>query len=175
MRLTALFNLSPQRKQEKEALKILHKFTNSVIISRRDELLKKKSPSVDQTDDDDIGAKKKMALLDVLLQSTIDGKPLTNDDIREEVDTFMFEGHDTTTSGIAFALYNIAKHPEVQMKVIEEITEVIGEDKTRPVTLQMLNDLNYLDLVLKESMRLFPPVPMIARTITEETTISESL
>lgn len=176
MRLNALFKMSSQFKKEREAIEILHKFTNSVIVSRRNELLQKQqngqSNSSEPNPEDDIGAKKKMALLDVLLQSRIDGKPLTNDDIREEVDTFMFEGHDTTTSGVAFALYNIAKHPHVQRKLVEEVNEVIGQDKSTPVTLLMLNDLQYLDLVLKESMRLFPPVPMVARTITEETTIS---
>lgn len=169
-----LFNLSSHAKREKDAVKILHDFTNSVIVSRRNELLEQmKKGTAQEVTEDDIGAKRKKALLDVLLQSTIDGKPLTNADIREEVDTFMFEGHDTTTSGISFALYNIAKHPEVQKKLVEEIVDVIGEDKSKPVTLQMLNDLHYLDLVLKESMRLFPPVPMIGRTITEETEISE--
>lgn len=169
-----LFKLTSYYRKERKAIKILHQFSNSVILARRDELLNATaSPSKSAVEqDEDIGAKKKMALLDVLLQSTINGQPLTNADIREEVDTFMFEGHDTTTSGISFALYNIAMYPEVQSKLVKEINDVIGEDKTKPVTLQMLNDLNYLDLVLKESMRMFPPVPMVARTITEETTIS---
>lgn len=74
-------------------LKILHDFTDNVIRKRREELkeeLKNKKTTIQ--DEDDIGSKKKLALLDVLLHSTIDGKPLSDLDIREEVDTFVFEG-----------------------------------------------------------------------------------
>lgn len=80
-------------KREKEVLKILHDFTDNVIVTRREELatkLEKNEKLIDE--ENEIGSKRKLALLDVLLQSTIDGKPLTNMDIREEVDTFVFEG-----------------------------------------------------------------------------------
>lgn len=60
----------------------LHHFTESVIKARRDELL---------TNGEEINEKKKKALLDLLLTTTMDGKALTNSDIREEIDTFMFE------------------------------------------------------------------------------------
>lgn len=114
-----------------------------------------------------------MAFLDVLLQSTVGGKPLTNEDIREEVDTFMFEGHDTTTSGISHTLYLLARHPEVQQKVFEEILQVIGSDKHKPITMRELQDLKYLDLVIKESLRLYPPVPMIGRITEQDVEISK--
>lgn len=153
-------------KREQKALKILHGFTDRVIKQRRDEIV---NSSLIGGEEHNVGVKTKKALLDVLLQATIDGEPLTNMDIREEVDTFMFEGHDTTTSGIAFALYNIAKYPEVQKKVLEEIESEIGDDDT--LTLQNLNKLHYLELVIKESLRLFPSVPYIARRFVEETTI----
>jgi cytochrome P450 family 4 len=85
--------LSGGAKRQKEVLKILHDFTDNVIVARQKELEKKLANNEKLIDeDDDIGGKKKLALLDVLLQATIDGKPLTNLDIREEVDTFVFEG-----------------------------------------------------------------------------------
>lgn len=114
-----------------------------------------------------------MAFLDVLLQSTVAGKPLTNEDIREEVDTFMFEGHDTTTSGISHTLYLLARHPQVQQKVFEEIQQVIGNDKDKPITMRELQDLKYLDVVIKESLRMYPPVPMIGRITEQEMEMGE--
>lgn len=108
-------------------------------------------------------SKRKLALLDVLLHSTIDGQPLSNMDIREEVDTFMFEGHDTTTSAIAFCLYELARNPQVQRKACDEIKIVIGDDVNKAITLKDLNDLQYLELVIKETLRLFPSVPMYGK------------
>lgn len=120
--------------------------------------------------DDDFGARKKLALLDILLGATIDGKPLSDDDIREEVDTFTFAGHDTSASALTFILYNIAKYPDIQKRMYEEIVEVVGPDSIE-LTLHTLNELRYLDLVIKESLRMFPPVPMIARHATERAEI----
>ena len=112
-----------------------------------------------------------MAFLDVLLQSTINGKPLSHNDIREEVDTFMFEGHDTTTSGISYCLYLLARHANVQQRAFNEVIEVLGEDREKSITMRDLQDLKYLEAVIKESLRMYPPVPMIGRQITEDTKI----
>lgn len=162
-----------KRKQNK-ALKVLHDFTDKVIIERRDELIANNNKTKnDNDDDDDVGAKRKLALLDVLLQASIDDKPLTNLEIREEVDTFMFEGHDTTTSAIAFAMYNIAKHPEVQVKLVDEIKLIYGNDKNAPLTLTDLNSMNYLELVIKETLRLYPSVPFIGRKTMEDSKVSK--
>ncbi|XP_023307621.2 probable cytochrome P450 4d14 [Lucilia cuprina] len=171
-RFEFLFRLLEYRsyRKMKQSIEIMHNFTDKVIRERREALEKsiKDGTFVAMTNaTDDMGVKKRMAFLDVLLQSTVAGKPLTNEDIREEVDTFMFEGHDTTTSGISHTLYLLARHPEVQQKVFEEILQIIGNDKDKPVTMRELQDLKYLDVVIKESLRLYPPVPMIGR-ITEQ-------
>lgn len=173
LRMDFTYQFSKEARIEEKALKVIHEFTNSVIVSRRKQLLEMQQAKDNVTTDNDVGMKKKKPLLDILLQSTVDGKALTNEDIREEVDSFMFAGHDTTSSGITFTLYCLAKHPEVQQKVIEEIQEVMGKDIKKPITLQMLNELHYMDLVLKEVQRMFPSVPLIGRAIDEDVEISK--
>lgn len=136
-----------------------------MILARREELVNK----IKQKDNSHL----KPALIDILLQSTLNGQSLSNLDIREEVDTFMFAGHDTTTSSISFCLYNLAKYPDIQLNTFNEIRNVFGDDLKTEVSFESLNDLQYLDLVIKETLRLFPSVPFFGRKLHEEVLISE--
>jgi len=105
-------------------------FTIKVIEQRRQALEdQQKQSRLMNAADEDVGSKRRMALLDVLLMATVDGRPLNNDEIREEVDTFMFEGHDTTTSALSFCLHEVSRHPEVQEKMLEEILRVLGTER----------------------------------------------
>lgn len=115
-----------------------------------------------------MGIKKRLALLDVLLKSTIDGEPLSDEQIREEVNTFMFEGHDTTTSAISFCLYLLSRYPNVQQKLFEEIRTHFGDDLERQINYRDLQNLNYLNCVVKEALRIYPPIPAIGRGLREE-------
>ncbi|EDV97037.1 cytochrome P450 4d8 [Drosophila grimshawi] len=137
-----------------------------VIEQRRQALQEELDKDEDQDQvDNEVGSKRRMALLDVLLQAKVDGRPLSNDEIREEVDTFMFEGHDTTTSAISFCLWCISRHPDVQDKMQAEILQVLGTDRSRTITTRDLSELKYTECVMKESLRQFPPVPLLGRKL----------
>lgn len=164
-----LYRFSPLKRETDKSLKILHGFTESVIRERRAFLDAHKDVNTPEDDVDDVGAKKKHTLLDILLRSHIDGEPLTDMDIREEVDTFMFEGHDTVACAMLFAVYNIARNEDVQRKCVDEIDRVFHDN--RPVTIGKLNELPYLDMVIKETLRMYPPVPAISRRLDEDITI----
>ncbi|XP_058448074.1 cytochrome P450 4d2-like isoform X2 [Malaya genurostris] len=165
-----LFNLSPDKRRQDKVIKVLHNFTANIIRSRRQELIAHGEAGI--IGDDSIGSKKKMAFLDVLLQATVDGRPLTDKEIQEEVDTFTFEGHDTTTIAISFTLLLLARHQDVQDKVYKEITEIMGTDLDASATYRNLQDMKYLEMVIKESLRLYPPVPIIGRKFTDKTEIN---
>lgn len=88
-----LFKLTSDYQTQKRCIKVLHDYTNFVIKKRRQELLDTNKVEKDDTkaDGDYVGVKKRMTFLDLLLQSQIDGQALSDETIREEVDTFMFE------------------------------------------------------------------------------------
>ncbi|KAJ3656432.1 hypothetical protein Zmor_015512 [Zophobas morio] len=140
--------------KQQKALKILHGFTMNVINSKKDRPVR--------------NDEKKTAFLDALLKFFQKDDYLSISEIREEVDTFMFEGHDTTASGISFALYCLADHPEVQEKVFQEQKEIFGDRKKPATTYSDLQQMKYLECVLKETLRLYPSVPVIGRHTTEE-------
>ncbi|KAF9809868.1 hypothetical protein SFRURICE_002098 [Spodoptera frugiperda] len=162
----AIFNLTPMKNRQIKALKVLHGHSTKVIETRRQELKKANITTLDTSND--TGIRNKHAFLDLLLLGEIDGKKIDDESVREEVDTFMFEGHDTTTSGISYTLYCLSKRRDVQEKVYEELKTIFGDDMERDPTYQELGQMKYLELVLKESMRLYPPVPLIERRITRD-------
>ncbi|XP_036373327.1 cytochrome P450 4V2 isoform X1 [Megalops cyprinoides] len=150
-------------KEHNRSLKVLHSFTESVIYERAEYIAYIESDS-----ESDQGMKKRRAFLDMLLKTTDeDGNKLTHKDIQEEVDTFMFEGHDTTAASMNWAIHLIGSHPEVQRKVQLELQEVFGQSD-RPINTEDLKKLRYLECVIKESLRLFPAVPFFARSICED-------
>lgn len=173
-----VYRFSKLRKIEEKALRIVHSFADDVIRKRRQELTESANKGDDNNNDgqdDDIGIRKKRVLLDTLLQSSIDGEPLSDLDIREEVSVFIVGGHDTITSATTFCLYNLAKHPEAQQKCFNEALNVFGPASNKqPVTLSLLNQLSYLELTIKETLRLFPPLPLIGRLAMEDIKLSES-
>lgn len=102
--LYAIFGYKEKRDQKKH-IRVMHEFASQIIEKRRDYLIQQQNSAATIDDngptsnnagnDDDAKPSKKMVFLDVLLQATIDGKPLSNDEIIEETNTFMFAVRDS--------------------------------------------------------------------------------
>ncbi|XP_052891120.1 cytochrome P450 4d2-like [Anopheles moucheti] len=159
------FRLTEHYKTYRESIRINREFTTSVIKQRRAELLAKTSSSEGDTKPE----KGRLSLLDILLRSDITGREFSDEEVYNQVNNFMFAGHDTTSSAITFILYACAKYPDVQQRVYEEISAEIPPEE--PISQQRINNLKYLELVIKESLRMFPPVPYFSRHIDHDTTV----
>ena len=118
-------------------------------------------------DDNDIGEKKRMAFLDLLVEASQNGVVINDEEIKEQVDTIMFEGHDTTAAGSSFFLCMMGVHQKIQDKVIQELDEIFG-DSDRPATFADTLEMKYLERCLMETLRMYPPVPIIARQIQQD-------
>ncbi|XP_034651360.1 cytochrome P450 4e2-like [Drosophila subobscura] len=155
-----LYRLSSDYPAYCNTLKTLHDFTHDVIEKR---VKAHKDGTATKRQVDEFSGKS-MAFLDTLLSATIDGRPLTTQELYEEVSTFIFAGHDTTTSGISFAVYLLSRHQDEQRKLYEEQREVMGDDGMgRNATFQEISQMKYLDLFIKEAQRVYPSVPFIGR------------
>ncbi|KAF5277259.1 hypothetical protein FQA39_LY18508 [Lamprigera yunnana] len=163
--INSLYKLTYTYYKQKKYLSIIHGYTNSVITARRNNLSKKTNVKTNNIEE----VKQRLAFLDLLLQYNMNEDTLSMESIREEVDTFMFEGHDTTASGISFTLYCLSQNKYIQDKVSAELDQIFSDDQGRSATLNDLQDMKYLEMVIKESLRLYPPVPAFSRRLKEDT------
>ena len=109
-------------------------------------------------------------MLDLLMKSRDkEGKGLTHKEIVDELNTFVFAGHDTTGSASAFVFYLMAKHPDLQEKCREEVTRVMGERDE--IEWEDIAKFSYLTCFIKESIRLYPPATFISKMLNKPLTI----
>jgi cytochrome P450 len=83
------------------------------------------------------------------------GEEFSDREIRDQVMTLMFAGHDTSTSTLTFMLHELARHPEATRRLRDEQDRVLGG--ASPSAQQLEKDMPYLDMVLDEVLRLYPP------------------
>jgi cytochrome P450 len=100
-------------------------------------------------------------LLDTLLQMRdSDGRPMSDMQLRDEVMTLFLAGHETTAIALSWTCYLLATNPAVEEKLAAELRAVLGEREPTP---EDMPALRYTEMVLKESMRLYPAVWGIGR------------
>jgi len=124
-------------------------------IDKLDEFLKK---LINENNDEDNN------LLTYLKESK-----MTYEKMRDNVLIFFIAGHETTESALLYFLYNLSKHPQIQEKVREEIKRVFPND----IDPENLRDLKFMEHVINETMRLYPPVTTLTRTTKEDTVFGD--
>uniref|UniRef100_A0A0N5B1W7 Cytochrome P450 4c3 n=1 Tax=Strongyloides papillosus TaxID=174720 RepID=A0A0N5B1W7_STREA len=151
-----IFKLTKEGKAHDKDIKILHDFRSNVIAKR-----------IKQIElDGGLNVNQKCNFLDLLLEMRSNGE-LTLEQIECEVDTFMFEGHDTTATALMWFLQIIGCNPEVQQRIRDELYSVLGYEFTE-VSFDQLGQLKYLECCIKEALRIFPSVPMFLRKLDHD-------
>ncbi|PHT40603.1 hypothetical protein CQW23_19457 [Capsicum baccatum] len=107
-----------------------------------------------------------------LVESKKDPEKMTDQYLRDIILNFMLAGKDSTANTLSWFFYVLCKNPLIQVKIVQEIREVIGnnmkdngsvDDFVTSITEEVLEKMHYLHATLTETLRLYPAVPLDGR------------
>ncbi|NP_001165981.1 cytochrome P450 4AB14 precursor [Nasonia vitripennis] len=155
-------------------VKVLREFTDKIIDERREYHKQTKQESFQKYVDDDMehectdgeGRKKRLAMLDLLLMAEKEGL-IDEEGIKEEVDTFTAAGYDTTGMEMVYLLMLMAENKDQQELARAEANRILDASGGK-ISMKEINQMEYIERCVKESLRLFPTAPHIVRAVTED-------
>lgn len=126
------------------------------------ELVEERSRSLEEHDD----------LLDMLMATRYEdtGEPMSRQQLLDEISILFVAGHETTANALTFTSYLLARHPDIQQKVREEVQGVLTTDVPLASKIQQME---YTRAVIDESMRLYPPAWITDRENLEDDDLGE--
>jgi cytochrome P450 len=144
----------PGRRKAHVAIKFLRESFAKVITSRR------------------LNSQGRQDLVAMLLTAADPetGRVMSDDEMVDNLMTFITAGHETTALGLAWTFDLLARHPEYEAKVVAEIDAVTGG---QPLSPEDVAKLVYTRQVFSEAMRLYPPAPVITRTAMRDFELGE--
>lgn len=148
--------LSPKRHAEMEdALDTIKRMTHILIQSKRDKLREGNMTGVD------------------ILSVAIRSGGFSDEELVDQIMTFLAAGHETTAASISWATYLLCRHPEVQKKLRVELlaSHSAITNPATPISSMDNSYLPYLNAVLNETLRLFPSIPLSLREAESDQTI----
>ncbi|MBM3220172.1 MAG: cytochrome P450 [Candidatus Rokubacteria bacterium] len=141
---------TPRNLRSRRALRRLDTLVDRIIAARR-------------ASDEDRGD-----LLSILVHArdADDGTRMTARQVRDEVMTLFMAGHETTAVALSWTWYLLARHPEAEARLVEEVRDVLCG---RAPSVDDLPKLRYAEMVVTESMRLYPPAYGLGRQAVRAT------
>ncbi|UPV99715.1 cytochrome P450 [Halorussus gelatinilyticus] len=143
---------TPGRRKFEQAVETLDRVVAEIVAER------KRNP----TEDDVVSM--------LLAARDEEGEGMTDRQVHDEVMTLLLAGHETTALALTFTFFLLAQNGDAERKLVAELDRELGGD--RP-TMADVGDLPYLENVVKESMRLYPPVPGIVREPVEDDRVGD--
>ncbi|KAF7558286.1 hypothetical protein G7Z17_g61 [Cylindrodendrum hubeiense] len=96
------------------------------------------------------------------------GKGISDISIADNLITFLIAGHETTSGTLSFLFYSLLKSPDCYQKAQKEVDEIIGQG---PITVEKVFKLKYVPAALRETLRLYSPIPGVAMEALEDTLV----
>ncbi|CAB4387302.1 cytochrome P450 [Rhizophagus irregularis] len=93
---------------------------------------------------------------------------MTDEELKYQIMTFLLAGHETTSTATCWALYFLAQYPNEQDLLREELVKAFPDKSNFNPTFDEINSLEYLNCVVKETLRLNSPIPATSRTNTKD-------
>lgn len=149
----------------KKLLVTVKKFTGSVLKHRKEGLEHHTTAGCDENKPE-LSEKKREPFIDILIrENMMNPTEFTDQDVEDEVETFMAAGHDTTGWAIVWTTYLLGLHPDVQERLYNEIDSYFDNSSDHEITPEGLKrNFSYCEAIVKESMRLYPPGAINTRT-----------
>jgi cytochrome P450 len=108
-------------------------------------------------------------ILSLLVQSgRADGQMFTDRELRDQLFTLFFAGHETSATGMCWIHYFLSRHAEVRQRLLREVDSLLGD---RIPTAKDLDGLQYTEQVVKESLRVYSPIHAISRVAVVDNTV----
>ncbi|NXX74521.1 CP46A hydroxylase, partial [Urocolius indicus] len=139
-------------KEVRESVRLLRRVGKECIEQRRQALHNGKEATLD--------------ILTQILKGDALEESRDDENLLDNFITFFIAGHETTANQLSFTVMALAQHPEILERVQAEVDDVLGAK--RDIDYEDLGKLTYLSQVLKESLRLYPPVPGTVRRLERE-------
>ncbi|XP_015609095.1 cytochrome P450 4C1 isoform X2 [Cephus cinctus] len=151
-----IYSWTEYRAQEKIGQNVIQGFTESAIERKKKEHYALERGAL-------ISNRPRTMILEQLITYVENTHVMNDEELRDEIYTVFTAAQDTTGLVSAFALLLLGMHSDTQDKVRAELKDVVG---TKDITMEMIPELKYLEMVIKETLRLFPIAPMFVRELT---------
>nr|ARN17935.1 cytochrome P450-12 [Cephus cinctus] len=167
-----IFNHTQLGADQRTCVEYLHSLTNDVIQKKK-QTFHPVNGKIANSEVVENQPNQRKAFLDLLMELSNNGTKFTDEELREEVDTMMIAGNDTTATVNCFALLMMANFPEIQDRVYQELYDIYGMDDPddSPIKHEDLHRMEYLERVIKETLRLFPVGPILVRRVIDDLNI----
>ncbi|XP_039275212.1 cytochrome P450 4V2 isoform X1 [Nilaparvata lugens] len=160
--LDLMFNVSRYREIHDNAADRMKYFTNEILHLKRDKYGVNKSGVTVRSES------RSTAFLDMMLTCWSE-HGLSDTELKDEIITLILAGQETTATVNSFALIMLAYHQNIQLKVQEELDSIFEQWRENDCpSFEDLQKMNYLEMVIKETLRLFPALPIIGRALNED-------